>query len=421
MTNAILRGKPDAGNPHVRFDEGEVASAKPRRGSLLYKALLGMVFVLAAGALLANPVVSAVAVSQTATVPHIVTITYELSEEAIVTLNVKTNGAAIAGSALWGVGGDVNCRVAATGEGEKRLIRWCPDSSFEGVDILGPNVSFEVTAWSLTSPPNYLVADLRTDSNIWYYASAEAIPGGEKDFRYMRDYMILRRIPAKNVVWTMGLSESDASKLKEDGYKAWSMPRHKVKLTQDYYIGIYPVTESQYFLIRDNSAGGTSRLPKNWVSHSTVTSWLTKLRNRTGLAVSLPTEAQWEFAARAGKDGLLPDGAAYTQDNMRGYGQIGSRHDVGAYKANGWGIYDILGNGWQWCLDWYEHWPTAGFDPNVIQENPKGPDTNPDNQHVVCGNNYDVGFGWTYLSARRRFADSETDGYFIFRVALTLD
>lgn len=37
MTNAILRGKPDAGNPHVRFDEGEVASAKPRRGSLLYK------------------------------------------------------------------------------------------------------------------------------------------------------------------------------------------------------------------------------------------------------------------------------------------------------------------------------------------------------------------------------------------------
>lgn len=40
MTNAILRGKPDAGNPHVRFDEGEVASAKPRRGSLLYKKLV---------------------------------------------------------------------------------------------------------------------------------------------------------------------------------------------------------------------------------------------------------------------------------------------------------------------------------------------------------------------------------------------
>ena len=42
MTNAILRGKPDAGNPHVRFDEGEVASAKPRRGSLLYKKIIGL-------------------------------------------------------------------------------------------------------------------------------------------------------------------------------------------------------------------------------------------------------------------------------------------------------------------------------------------------------------------------------------------
>ena len=50
MTNAILRGKPDAGNPHVRFDEGEVASAKPRRGSLLYKKLL----TLAAVALVAS-------------------------------------------------------------------------------------------------------------------------------------------------------------------------------------------------------------------------------------------------------------------------------------------------------------------------------------------------------------------------------
>ena len=49
MTNAILRGKPDAGNPHVRFDEGEVASAKPRRGSLLYKAhtLMGTILLLA--------------------------------------------------------------------------------------------------------------------------------------------------------------------------------------------------------------------------------------------------------------------------------------------------------------------------------------------------------------------------------------
>ena len=46
MTNAILRGKPDAGNPHVRFDEGEVASAKPRRGSLLYKIVRGQISLL---------------------------------------------------------------------------------------------------------------------------------------------------------------------------------------------------------------------------------------------------------------------------------------------------------------------------------------------------------------------------------------
>ena len=55
MTNAILRGKPDAGNPHVRFDEGEVASAKPSRGSLLYTGFLAVAAALAAGAALAEP------------------------------------------------------------------------------------------------------------------------------------------------------------------------------------------------------------------------------------------------------------------------------------------------------------------------------------------------------------------------------
>lgn len=54
MTNAILRGKPDAGNPHVRFDEGEVASAKPRRGSLLYKRCVAATFALVAAALAAQ-------------------------------------------------------------------------------------------------------------------------------------------------------------------------------------------------------------------------------------------------------------------------------------------------------------------------------------------------------------------------------
>ena len=55
MTNAILRGKPDAGNPHVRFDEGEVASAKPRRGSLLYNRRLAMLAAVAASAVGAAP------------------------------------------------------------------------------------------------------------------------------------------------------------------------------------------------------------------------------------------------------------------------------------------------------------------------------------------------------------------------------
>ena len=54
MTNAILRGKPDAGNPHVRFDEGEVASAKPRCGSLLYKLVFALVVGLIAGAVRAS-------------------------------------------------------------------------------------------------------------------------------------------------------------------------------------------------------------------------------------------------------------------------------------------------------------------------------------------------------------------------------
>jgi formylglycine-generating enzyme required for sulfatase activity len=147
---------------------------------------------------------------------------------------------------------------------------------------------------------------------------------------------------------------------------------HKVTLTNDYYIGKYPVTQAQWEKIMDNNPSSFkgADLPVQNVSWNDCQDFIQKLKDITGKNYQLPSEAEWEFAARggifskgyvyAGSDEL--DSVAWFNNNSNE-----EAHPVGQKKANELGIYDMCGNVWEWCQDWHEEYIPSD------QINPSGP------------------------------------------------
>ncbi len=140
------------------------------------------------------------------------------------------------------------------------------------------------------------------------------------------------------------------------------LPVHEVTLTKDFYIGKYEVTQAQWEAVMGNnpswfsSCGGDC--PVEWVSWEEAQAFVEALNALEGTtAYRLPTEAEWEYAARAGTttsyafgdDENRLDDYAWTRDNS------GRRtQPVGQKKPNLWGLYDIHGNMFEWVQDWYK-------------------------------------------------------------------
>ena len=300
-----------------------------------------------------------------------VAITYELEEDSIVTLELYEDGERVSDEALRGVCGDVN-RVVINGT---RCIYWQPDASWEGKTIESGHLSFRIRQWPTNDPPAYMAIDLRSPSvtNIQFYASAEAMPEPITNDIWKTDYLVMRRIPAKDVTWWMGIPtnavgqsvEGVASDLKNS-------KRHRVKLSQDYYISVFELTRRQTRVFANAASsdanasewtlpyrGARNGLRNNdgntygWpVAGHTVNSngALQKFRDRFGLQFDLPTEAQWEYACRAGTDDAY-HGAASQNEVAWTPGNASVIHPVGELKPNGWGLYDMLGNLCEVCLE----------------------------------------------------------------------
>jgi len=237
--------------------------------------------------------------------------------------------------------------------------------------------------------------------------------------------MKLKLIPAGE--FQMGSAEYDEE------------PRHLVTISRPFYLGVYPVTQREYMQITKNNPShfsGNDRLPVECVFWFDAVAFCNELSRKEGLkpfftingqSVEVPdwngpgyrltTEAEWEYACRAGTttrfsfgddENLLGEHAWYNQNS-------GSKtHPVGKKKPNPFGLFDMYGNVWEWCWDWFD----AGY-YNITSAHidPKGPKTG--EARVVRGGswlNYAI-----FLRSANRNGDAPAECYFDigFRLART--
>ena len=139
-------------------------------------------------------------------------------------------------------------------------------------------------------------------------------------------------------------------------------PAHPVTITKDFWMGQFPVTQSQWQEVMGNNPSYFQQAgldaPVEHVTWNDVQPFLAKLNaSQNQWLVRLPTEAEWEYAARAGTTGETYG----PLDEIAWYGANGSRtiHPVGKKSPNAFGLYDMLGNVWQWCQDWFGPYSSA--------------------------------------------------------------
>jgi len=166
----------------------------------------------------------------------------------------------------------------------------------------------------------------------------------------------------------MGSPESEEDRKDDEG-------QVRVVLSKGFWMGKTQVTQEQWQAVMgyNPSRFKQPNRPVERVSWHDTQEFLQRLNlligNASGEKMSLPTEAQWEYAARAGQTGMYTGG---NLDDVAWYYKNSGRktHAVGAKKANAWGLHDMLGNVSEWCHDWRENWRVRGLLGGIDPEGP---------------------------------------------------
>lgn len=454
-----------------------------------FKVLFGSLSLFASGFVFASsPSIVDESVSMTQDpVSQQVTVSYELENDpGIITVDFLTNGVSIGAKNIGSLAGDVNKLV----QPGVKTIYWHPSKSWPGNIAITEGVQAKVTAWPTNSPPDYMVIDMTlgpsdttipASERIRYYTCAEAIdiPGGIEGDLCKTDYLVLRKIHAAGRTFSMGAAKNLADGYEWEGTKVQSssITPHIVQFTNDYYIGVYEFTQQQWrHLATTNwfyfkSEGGMRPVEgvggvrirgyMNDKNDSSQKIWprdgravtekyakkytaITQLRKIAGgLLLDLPTEAQWEFAARAGRCGAMPNGSPiFAETEIGRFGRFPSSQNlpegitvdsdtlpseggtaiVGSYPPNAWGLYDMLGNVMELCLDAWK--PSGFYDMDVVYIDPVGPfETATDLRfRVVKGGHWNSAWpltGRSFVNINHINGDEHTK-YMGFRVCLTL-
>jgi formylglycine-generating enzyme required for sulfatase activity len=196
--------------------------------------------------------------------------------------------------------------------------------------------------------------------------------------------------------------------------------QHQVFLSRPFYLQTTPVTQGQWRQVMGSTPAsfqeGWEDCPVEKVSWDEAQEFVAKLNQMEEIdAYRLPTEAEWEYACRAGtttrfgcgdEEAKLPDYAWFAENSG------GKTHPVGQKEPNAWGLYDMHGNVWEWCQDWYEEYP-----PGPVTD-PPGSDTG--EYRVLRGGSWGNFSGYLRSAVRYLIDPDNRSNYVGFRVARTV-
>lgn len=309
---------------------------------------------------------------------RVVNVEYNLTDgPAIVTLDVLSGDDPVS-PAPTHLAGAVSRKVASG----NHTFTWIPEK--DGFTAPLSSVKLKLTAWSPSSPPDYMVIDLVSPTNTWYYTGADSVPLGVSNAVYKTSRMLFRKIPAANVKWLQGSATPVATTGEQTN--RWCT------LTADYYMGVYEVSGRQYANVMGTVVGDRTLADwdirpvvsiafidlrgitsaYDWPQHGhnvSSASFFGRLRSLCGQQADLPTGAQWEYACRAGTStplyGELDDIAWHVNSGVT------VPQPCGGKAANEWGLYDMIGNVFEYCLDWMS---TAAETDSADVTDPEGPE-----------------------------------------------
>lgn len=196
-------------------------------------------------------------------------------------------------------------------------------------------------------------------------------PRGPLWHEHLGGEVVLEMVPIPAGEFLMGSRDDELDRAVNEG------PQHLVRLQSSFYLASTPVTQAQWRIVAawkpkdgeppweqalnpdpssfQNDLPGDDRLPVENVSWFDAQEFCRRLCRRTGHTYSLPTEAQWEYACRAGTTSPYAFGLTLSQHQANVYSF--ETKEVGKYRPNAWGLLDMHGNIWEWCEDhWHDHY-----------------------------------------------------------------
>ena len=231
-------------------------------------------------------------------------------------------------------------------------------------------------------------------------------------------------IPAGEFMMGTPRHQLDAIAGDNEDYRLWienETPQHRVVISEPFYMGKYPVTQAEWQAIMGDNPSrfkGDTRPVEN-VSWDDVQAFIRKLNEHEGVRhYRLPTEAQWEYACRARSTTLWHFGdnkAQLVEYAWYDENSDDETHPVGQKKPNAWGLYDMHGNVFEWCQDWFDkvyyrkspdthpHAPDAGADRALRGGSWAHPEqiARAAHRHAVDPRGRAVNFGFRCLSSGR--------------------
>jgi len=208
----------------------------------------------------------------------------------------------------------------------------------------------------------------------------------------------------------------------KDMYFADEYSQHRVQIGRSFYLGAMEVTQEQYEQVMGKNPSRPKKpaLPVNRVNWTSAVEFCRRLSEQppetaAGRVYRLPTEAEWEYTCRGGTTGMYSfgndpaelDHYGWYVKNALAAGEAYA-HRVGQKRPNPWGLYDMHGNVWEWCQDWYGKYPSD----QVF--NPVGPDTG--TYRVVRGGSWNFIAGTCRSTERDRIKPSFSHNNLGFRV-----